>query len=122
MGFNNNWAKIDWPDAAQPTGKDLNDLGKGQVVIGWGQTPGTVTVNYNQNHIAALGQVAFHASGYVNGLLPVVGPSGGTSASFTDSVNSTVQIKHGSAPITNSVLLEGAGASSVFLKSASNVG
>jgi hypothetical protein len=58
VAYNNNWAKIDWPDSAQPSGRDLNDIGASLRTWGWGQTAGTVTINANENTLSNLGNTS----------------------------------------------------------------
>jgi hypothetical protein len=58
-------APTDWQSSTPVDHTNLNELNKAIRVVGYGLTAGTVTHNYNQNHIAALGIVTFHSSGYI---------------------------------------------------------
>jgi hypothetical protein len=51
-----------WVTGEVPTPTEMNNIGRSQREIGWGASPGSVTINYNQNHIAALGNLYFLAT------------------------------------------------------------
>jgi hypothetical protein len=60
------WAPNDWVSGDLLIPTYMNNIGNSIRTWGYGETAGTVTINANQNHIAAMGQLAFHSSGYVN--------------------------------------------------------
>jgi hypothetical protein len=52
-----NWAKNDWPTAAYPDGDDLNDFANSIRTWGYSETPGTVTINANENALSNAGDI-----------------------------------------------------------------
>jgi hypothetical protein len=61
------WAANDWLASDAITHARLSDLGNSIRTWGYSLTPGSVTINANQNHLSALGVVTLHSSGYVAG-------------------------------------------------------
>lgn len=60
------WAKIDWAPGTAITHTRLNDIGNSLRTWGYGETPGSVTVNANENHLANVGSLTMAADGDIS--------------------------------------------------------
>lgn len=76
------WAKNDWISGDAVSHTRLNNIGNSQRTIGYGETAGSVTVNANQNHLAALGSVTLTSGGHLAGSGLLYLKSGAASSGF----------------------------------------
>lgn len=60
------WARYSgsdpWLAGEVPTPAEINNIGRSIREIGWGAAPGTISINYNQNNIVAMGNLYFHST------------------------------------------------------------